>query len=100
LRCILDYFARCSVPFGISSIKEINISSKRWRAVSDQKNLTYYFETIFTPNTFWVNLKKFDLSLKGKVTKIDLSNFQTYNGKSNSNFKEAKPFKFQGLNLS
>ncbi|RNA61777.1 linear amide C-N hydrolase [Chryseobacterium nematophagum] len=88
----------CSVPYGISSETEPNISSTRWRSVSDQKNLVYYFETVFTPNTFWVNLKDFDLSAKGKIMKLDLSNFQTYNGKANKDFKESKSFQFLGLN--
>jgi choloylglycine hydrolase len=57
----------------------------------------YYFETVFTPNTFWVDLKDFDLSSKGKVMKLDLSNNNTYNGKSNANFKESAPFTFLGL---
>lgn len=95
---VFSVIRNCSVPFGISSETEPNISSTRWRSVSDQKNLTYYFETVVTPNTFWVNLKEFDLSAKGKVMKLDLSNFQTYSGKANANFKEAKPFKFLGLN--
>lgn len=95
---VFSVIRNCSVPYGISSESEPNISSTRWRSVSDQKNLVYYFETVFTPNTFWVNLKEFDLSAKGKVMKLDLSNYQTYNGKANSNFKESAPFKFLGLN--
>lgn len=95
---VFSVIRNCSVPYGISSETEPNISSTRWRSVSDQKNLVYYFETVFTPNTFWVDLKDFDLSSKGKVMKLDLSNFQTYNGKSNKDFKESKPFKFLGLN--
>lgn len=87
----------CSVPFGISSEEEPNISSTRWRSVSDQKHLTYYYEAALTPNVFWVDLKDFDLSSNGKVMKLDLSNFATYNGKANGFFKESKPFKFLGL---
>ncbi len=87
----------CSVPFGISSETEPNISSTRWRSVVDHKNLVYFFETALTPNTFWVNVKEFDLSEKGKIMKLDLSNYATYNGKANSSFKPAKAFKFLGL---
>ncbi len=94
---VFSVIRNCSVPYGISSETEPNISSTRWRSVADQKNLVYYFETVFTPNTFWVNLKDFDVTPKGKVMKLDLSNYQTYNGKSNSSFKESKPFKFLGL---
>lgn len=87
----------CSVPYGISSETEPNISSTRWRSVADQKNKVYFFETVLTPNAFWVNLKGFDLSEKGQVMKLDLSNDATYNGKANSSFKPAQPFKFLGI---
>lgn len=94
---VFSVIRNCSVPFGISSETEPNISSTRWRSVSDQKNLVYFFETALTPNTFWVNLKDFDLSQKGKVMKLSLDNFETYSGKSNGSFKPAAAFKFLGI---
>lgn len=86
-----------SVPFGISSEEEPNISSTRWRSVSDHKNLTYYFETVLTPNTFWVDLKKFDLSKAENVMKLDLKNFKTYNGETSNHFVKTKAFSFMGI---
>lgn len=94
---VFSVIRNCSVPFGISSESEPNISSTRWRSVSDQKNLVYFFETALTPNTFWVNLREFDLSEKGKVMKLNLDNFATYSGKSNESFKASVPFKFLGI---
>lgn len=94
---VFSVIRNCSVPFGISSETEPNISSTRWRSVSDQKNLVYFFETALTPNTFWVNLTDFDLSEKGKVMKLHLDNFETYSGKANSSFKPAPAFKFMGI---
>ncbi|MDH6250585.1 penicillin V acylase-like amidase (Ntn superfamily) [Chryseobacterium sp. H1D6B] len=95
---VFSVIRNCSVPYGITSQTEPNISSTRWRSVSDHKNLVYYFETVFTPNTFWVNLKEFDFSpATGKVMKLSLDNFQTYNGKTNKDFKETKPFDFLGV---
>lgn len=94
---VFSVIRNCSVPFGISSETEPNISSTRWRSVSDQKNLVYFFETALTPNTFWVNLKDFDLSEKGKVMKLDLDNHTTYNGKANNSFKTSPAFKFLGI---
>ncbi|MFV0467816.1 MAG: linear amide C-N hydrolase [Dysgonomonas sp.] len=94
---VFSVIRNCSVPFGISSDTEPNISSTRWRSVSDQKNLVYFFETALTPNTFWVNLKDFDLSEKGKVMKLSLDNFATYNGKANNSFKPVPAFKFLGI---
>ncbi|MRR16809.1 MAG: linear amide C-N hydrolase [Deltaproteobacteria bacterium] len=89
----------CSVPFGISTKNEPNISSTRWRSVSDQKNLTYYFENVLTPNVFWVDFKKVDFSEKAPVRKLALEKYETYAGDAAGAFKNADPFKFQGLNF-
>lgn len=86
-----------SVPYGFEIEGFPNLSTTRWRAVADQKNLVYYFETALTPNAFWVDLKKFDLSEKGSVRKLDLSNFKTYSGEASARFEPAQPFKFMGL---
>ncbi len=94
---VFSVIRNCSVPFGISSPTEPNISSTRWRSVSDQKNRIYYFETVLTPNVFWVTLNDFDLSEKGKVMKLDLSKFATYSGQANSSFKPSHAFKFMGI---
>lgn len=89
-----------SVPFGISTPDQPNISSTRWRTVIDHKRGLYFFESVLTPNVFWVDLAKFDLSAAtGKVMKLDLGPGQTtiYSGVANGQFKETKPFRFLGL---
>ncbi|SFM21746.1 linear amide C-N hydrolase [Marinobacter zhejiangensis] len=86
-----------SVPFGISSEEEPNISSTRWRSVSDQKNLIYFFETALTPNTFWVDLKRHDFSENTAVKRLLLQNHQIYTGNALDSFEDATPFPFAGL---
>src|SRR6201996_4729540 len=97
---VFSVIRNVSVPFGITTPDEPNISSTRWRTVSDQKRKLYFFESALTPNVFWVDLNKFDLSAEtGKVLKLDLGPNQTriYSGLANDQFKEAKPFKFLGI---
>lgn len=89
-----------SVPFGISTPDQPNISSTRWRTVSDQEHKLYFFESVLTPNVFWTDLTKLDLSAEtGKVLKLDLGVNETniFAGEVNAQFEEAKPFKFLGL---
>ena len=90
-----------SVPYGITTPDEPNISSTRWRSVSDQKNKLYFFESAVTPNTFWVDLKHIDFSTQsGTVKKLDLGLNQAniFSGMVNDQFKETKPFTFLGAN--
>jgi penicillin V acylase-like amidase (Ntn superfamily) len=94
---VFSVIRNCSVPFGISSIEEPNISSTRWRSVSDQKNLVYYFETALTPNVFWVDFSKMDFSENAPVKKLSVENDETYEGSAHDSFKEAKPFQFHGI---
>ncbi len=89
-----------SVPFGITTPDQPNISSTRWRTVADHKRKLYFFESALTPNVFWVDLTKLDFSeASGKVRKLDLGPNQTniYAGMANDQFQEAEPFKFLGI---
>nr|WP_325578300.1 linear amide C-N hydrolase [Gelidibacter sp.] len=94
---VFSVIRNCSVPYGISSETEPNISSTRWRSVADQKNLVYYFETVKTPNTFWVDLKKIDFSKNSGTKKLSVSKNETYAGETSKQFTTATPFTFIGL---
>ncbi len=91
---VFSVMRNVSVPLGISVEGQPNISSTRWRSVSDQKNKVYYFETTLTPNVFWVSLNKMDFREGAPVRKLSLVNGEIYAGDTASDFKESKPFKF------
>ncbi len=94
---VLSVIRNVSVPYGFEIEGYPNLSTTRWRAVADQSNLVYYFETALTPNTFWVDLKKIDFSANTTVRKLDLSNHKTYSGETSNQFKPSKPFQFIGI---
>ena len=96
LASVFSVIRNCSVPFGISSETEPNISSTRWRSVSDHKNLTYYFETVKTPNVFWVDLRQIDFG-KTPVKRLSVSKNETYAGETSKKFVDTKPFTFAGI---
>lgn len=93
---VFSVIRNCSVPYGISTPDQPNISSSRWRTVSDQKNLIYYFESSLTPNTFWVDFSDVNFSSKGGVKKLPLAKGEVYAGNVAGSFKRANPFKFLG----
>ncbi|WP_440639883.1 linear amide C-N hydrolase [Bradyrhizobium sp. PUT101] len=100
LASVFSVIRNVSVPFGISTSDQPNISSTRWRTVADHQRKLYFFESVLTPNVFWVDLKGIDFSPeKGKVKKLDLGPQQsrTFAGDATANFQEAEPFKFLGL---
>lgn len=96
---VFSVIRNVSVPYGFSTPDKPNISSTRWRTVSDQTRKLYFFESALTPNSFWVDLKEADLSAEtGKVMKLDLGPDQskTYSGNTTSEFVETAPFQFLG----
>jgi penicillin V acylase-like amidase (Ntn superfamily) len=62
-----------SVPLGITTPGQPNISSTQWRAVSDQKNKVYYFESPRSPFIFWIPLADIDFSQNAQTQKIRLT---------------------------
>ena len=99
LASVFSVIRNVSVPYGITTPGEPNISSTRWRSVIDHKQGLYFFESAITPNTFWVDLKKLDLSqATGKVKKLDLGPNQSniFSGEVSGRFEVAAPFKFEG----
>lgn len=97
LASVFSVIRNTSVPYGISSVEEPNISSTRWRSVSDHKNLVYYFETVKTPNVLWVDLKKVDFNQKASVKRLSLSNNEVYAGETSKQFVTTKAFTFIGI---
>ncbi|RFU44796.1 linear amide C-N hydrolase [Paraburkholderia sp. DHOC27] len=99
LASVFSVIRNVSVPFGINTPDEPNISSTRWRTVADHKRMLYFFESALTPNTFWVDLKKIDFSAGAPVKRLDLGKDQrnTFEGEVSGDFQPAPPFRFLGL---
>jgi penicillin V acylase-like amidase (Ntn superfamily) len=97
LASVFGVIRNASVPLGISSPTEPNISSTRWRSVADHKNQVYYFETALTPNTIWVDLKKIDFSQGAPTKKLALDNHQVYAADAQDAFVATPAFEFAGL---
>ncbi len=99
LASVFSVIRNVSVPFGLSTPDEPNISSTRWRTVVDHKRKLYFFESALTPNVFWVDLKKIDFSSAAKVMKLDLGKDQrnTFAGESSASFKPEQSFQFLGI---
>lgn len=91
---VFSVMRNVSVPLGISIPDQPNISSTRWRSVSDQKNRVYYFESTITPNVFWISLDKLDFSEKAPVRKLNLTNGEIYAGDAASKMVPSEPFHF------
>ncbi len=83
-----------SVPLGISTPGQPNISSTLWRTMSDHKHRTYFFDAATSPNAFWTPLEDLDLAAGAPVKKLPLAGGETYSGNAAGDFVAAAPFAF------
>ena len=83
-----------SVPLGITTPGQPNISSTIWRTVSDQTNKVYYFDSATSPNAFWVPLGDVDLKDGAPVKKLSVAGGKVYSGSAAGQFAPAEPFAF------
>lgn len=81
-----------SVPLGVSSPGEPNISPTRWRTFSDQKDLIYFFDSAMSPSLFWVELARLDFSAGAPVKKLPLTDGGYFAGDAADKFVAAPPF--------
>jgi len=83
-----------SVPLGIITPGQPNISSTLWRTGADHKHLLYFFDSAMVPNAFWVNLHDLDFKPNAPVKRLTLVGGRAYAGNAADNFETASPFRF------
>lgn len=97
---VFSVIRNVSVPYGLNTEEEPNISSTRWRTVVDHQAQLYFFESAISPNVFWVDLKKIDFAPGAdNVKKLDLGKDQSiiYSGEVSGDFVTTKAFNFLGI---
>ncbi len=92
---VFSVIRNVSVPLGISTPDEPNISSTRWRTVADQKNRVYYYESVLYPFLIWVDFDGLDFSDGAPVKMIDPASGKPYAWNTTAHFAPATPFVFQ-----
>lgn len=60
-----------SVPYTYNIAGEPNLSSTQWRSYANLRDKTYYFDIVTNPGYYYVDLKKCDLTAKGKILKLN-----------------------------
>lgn len=83
-----------SVPLGITTPGQPNISSTIWRTVADHKNRRYFYESARTPNVFWVNLAEMNFSAGQPARKLTLTAGAIFAGNASAHFEPVEPFAF------
>lgn len=91
---VLSVIRAVSVPLGITTPNQPNISSTIWRTVSDQTNKVYFFDSATSPNAFWVKLTDLDLREGAAVRKLTMAGGRVYSGNVAAQFEVAPMLTF------
>ncbi len=91
---VLSVMRNVSVPRGITTPNQPNISSTIWLTVSDHKNLIYYFQDTASPGLVWVRLRELDFAPGAGVRKLALHGQKLLTGDQTSAFRPAEAFAF------
>jgi penicillin V acylase-like amidase (Ntn superfamily) len=91
---VLSVMRSVSVPLGITTPGQPNISSTLWRTVSDQTNRIYFFDSSTSPNSFLVPLADLDLKEGAPVKKLTVAGGKVYSGNVADKFIETPAFTF------
>jgi len=94
---VFSVMRNVSVPLGISTAGQPNISSTLWRTVSNQRDLIYYFESTRYPSIVWVRLSAINFAAGQPVRELKLATAAQASGAGGdvtAKFVAAKPFAF------
>lgn len=101
LAAVMSIVRNVSVPLGITTPNQPNISSTQWRILADMKNLAYYFEAPRSPYMIWMQMSDFNFTKGQPVKCLKLTEGSTFihNGKYqygnvSKYFVNTAPFKF------
>ena len=83
-----------SAPIGAAHAGQPNVAATLWRIVADQKRRTYYFELTDTPNIFWVDLSKLDLSVGQPMRRLAVEGAPVMAGEVSNRFEKQTDFQF------
>jgi choloylglycine hydrolase len=93
---VLSVQRAVSVPLGITTPEQPNISSTIWRTIADHTNLVYYFDSATRPNTFWVSLAKLDLRAGAPARRLVIQHGEIFAGETEDAFQDAGSFSMFG----
>ncbi len=94
---VFSVIRNVSAPWGIAVDDQPNLSTTRWRVVADHKERLYYFESVYSPNVFWVDLKQIEFAENSGVRMLNLGRDQRniFSGEVSGSFVPAEPFIFE-----
>jgi len=93
---LMSVMRNVSAPFGLADPERPNVSTTIWRTVTDLTNGVLYYDGVFSPQVFWVDVKKLNLAEGQPVRKLTVVDNFDLMGDVSAKFEPTAMFKFIG----
>lgn len=94
IAAMMSVMRNVSAPFGISDPERPNVSTTVWRTVTDLTNRVLYFDSVLSPQVFWVTLDQVNFDADQPVRKLTLVDQFDHLGDVSNDFEEEEMFGF------
>ena len=91
---IMSVMRNVSAPFGEADPERPNVSTTIWRTVSDLTKGVIYYDSVVSPQVFWVDIHKHDLNEGMPVKKLTVVDNFDLMGEASAHFKVTDMFRF------
>lgn len=93
---VMSVMRNISAPFGIADPERPNVSTTVWRTVTDLTNGVLYYDSVFSPQVFWIDTKKLKFDDGESVKKLTIVDNFDLMGEVSGKFEKAEMFRFLG----
>ncbi|MDX1962373.1 MAG: linear amide C-N hydrolase [Pirellulales bacterium] len=94
IAALLSVMRNVSAPFGIADPERPNVSTTIWRTITDLDHRVLYFDSVLSPQIFWISLGKLDFSAGQPVRKLTVVDNYDLQGEVSGQFVPAPMFEF------
>ncbi|WP_417847707.1 linear amide C-N hydrolase [Thalassoglobus sp.] len=94
IAAMMSVMRNVSAPFGIADPERPNVSTTIWRTVTDLSKGVLYYDSVFSPQVFWVDTKKVNFDSGQPVRKLTLIENYDLAGEVSGEFVPTPMFDF------
>lgn len=91
---LMSVMRNVSAPFGVADPDRPNVSTTIWRTVTDLNERVLYYDGVFSPQVFWIDLKKLKFDAGESVRKLTVVGNFDLMGEVSGKCEKAEMFKF------
>jgi choloylglycine hydrolase len=91
---LMSVMRNVSAPFGEADPERPNVSTTVWRTITDLSRRVLYYDSVLSPQVFWVDLKQLHFARGSGVRKLALVDRYDHQGDSSDAFEPAAMFAF------